>query len=117
MIGDARAFLDPIYSSGLFLALASAEMAAECVHLALESNDVSATVLGRFEPELAAGVGVIWRLIHAFYDPEFSFRKFVERFPKQRGALVDCLTGDVLNKDFSEFIQALAQMTPPPILL
>jgi len=117
MIGDARAFLDPIYSSGLFLALASAEMAAECVHLALESNDVSATVLGRFEPELTAGVGVIWRLIHAFYDPEFSFRKFVERFPKQRGALIDCLIGDVLNKDFSEFIQALAQMTPPPILL
>ena len=42
MIGDAAGFLDPIYSSGLFLALASAELAADCVHSALEKDDVSA---------------------------------------------------------------------------
>jgi flavin-dependent dehydrogenase len=114
MIGDARAFLDPIYSSGLFLALASAEVAAQCVHEALEANDLSAARLGRFEPELMAGVEVIRRLIHAFYDPQFSFREFAERFPEQRAALIDCLIGDVLHKDMSPFLEALAQMTPPP---
>ena len=114
MIGDARAFLDPIYSSGLFLALASAELAAKVVHEALEENDVSAHRLGRFEPELSAGVEVIRRLIHAFYDPRFSFRKFTERYPEHRPALIDCLIGDVLNKDMSSFIEALEQMTSPP---
>ena len=114
MIGDARAFLDPIYSSGLFLALASAELAAQCVHEALEVDDLFATRLGRFEPELSAGIEVIHRLIHAFYDPQFSFGKFVERFPEQRPALIDCLIGDVLQKDMCSFIEALAQMTPPP---
>ena len=42
MLGDARAFLDPIYSSGLYLALASAELAADCVCEALAEGDCSA---------------------------------------------------------------------------
>jgi flavin-dependent dehydrogenase len=113
MIGDARAFLDPIYSSGLFLALGSAELAAQCIHDALLAHDVSAARLGRFEPRLRSGVDVIRRLIHAFYDPNFSFKQFVDRFPEQRAALIDCLVGNVL-KDMRPFTDALSHMTPPP---
>ena len=113
MIGDARAFLDPIYSSGLYLALGSAELAAQCVDDALKNDDVSAARLGAFEPALWKGVDVVRRLIHAFYDPNFSFPKFAERFPEHRAALIDCLVGDVI-KDMSAFTAALAQMTPPP---
>lgn len=112
-IGDARAFLDPIYSSGLFLALASAELAADAIRQALEADDVSAARLGAFESQLMAGVDVVRRLIYAFYDPTFSFGEFVKRFPGQRRALIDCLVGDVL-KDLNAFKAALAQMTPPP---
>ncbi|MDP6504105.1 MAG: NAD(P)/FAD-dependent oxidoreductase [Planctomycetota bacterium] len=113
MLGDARAFLDPIYSSGLFLALASAELAADSIHEAIKLDDLSPSALGSFEPALAEGIEVIRRLIHAFYDPTFSFRKFVESFPRHRGALIDCLVGDVL-KDMSSFKDSLAEMTPPP---
>lgn len=113
MIGDARAFLDPIYSSGLYLALGSAELAAQCIDDALKNNDVSAARLGAFEPALWKGVDVVRRLIHAFYDPNFSFPKFAERFPEHRAALIDCLIGDVI-KDMSAFTAALEQMTPPP---
>ena len=113
MIGDARAFLDPIYSSGLYLALGSAELAAQCIDDALKNNDVSAARLGAFEPALWKGVDVVRRLIHAFYDPNFSFPKFAARFPEHRAALIDCLVGDVI-KDMSAFTAALAQMTPPP---
>jgi flavin-dependent dehydrogenase len=112
-IGDARAFLDPIYSSGLFLALASAELAADSILQAFKANDVSAARLGTFEPRLMAGVDVVRRLIHAFYDTRFSFGEFARRFPEQRRALIDCLVGDVL-KDMSAFEAALEQMTPPP---
>ena len=113
MIGDARAFLDPIYSSGLFLALGSAELAADCIESALTANDFSAARLGAFEPALWDGVDSVRRLIYAFYDPKFSFREFAERFPDQRRSLIDCLVGDVI-KDMSAFKNALAQMTPPP---
>jgi flavin-dependent dehydrogenase len=114
MVGDAAAFLDPIYSSGLYLALASAELAADCVHQSLESGDLSAARLGAFAPRLGAGIEVIWRLINAFYDPNFSFRNFVERFPEHRAALIDCLIGDVINKDMRPFLDALAIVTPAP---
>lgn len=113
MIGDARAFLDPIYSSGLFLALGSAELAAGCIHEALTTGDVSAARLGAFESALWDGVDSVRRLIHAFYDPAFSFGTFIERFPEHRRSLIDCLVGDVV-KDMSAFKRSLAQMTPPP---
>lgn len=114
MVGNSAAFLDPIYSSGLFLAMGSAELAATCIHDALSAGDVSGEKLGAFTTPLWSGIEVIRRLIHAFYDPTFSFRKFVERFPDQRAALIDCLVGDVVEKDMSPFLEALAQMTPPP---
>lgn len=114
MIGDAAAFLDPIYSSGLYLALASAELAADCIHKALSSGDCSAKQLGTHIPSLMAGVEIIRSLIHAFYDETFSFREFVERFPEHKPALIDCLVGDVVNRDLSAFLTALATMTPPP---
>ncbi len=114
MVGDAAGFLDPIYSSGLYLALASAELAAGCIDEGLRSGDLSARRLGAFCGPLWDGVDVIWRLIHAFYEPSFSFRRFVERFPEYRGTLIDCLVGDVVHKDMSGFLEALATMVEPP---
>jgi len=112
MIGDAAAFLDPIYSSGLFLALASAAMAADDAHDALSSGDASAERLGRFVGPFTAGVAVVRRLIDAFYSSEFSFGAFARRFPQHRKALIDCLVGDVVGKDMSEFLGALDKMAP-----
>lgn len=114
MVGDAAGFLDPIYSSGLYLALASAELAAECIHDAIEHGDPSAERLGAYVPRLLKGMGIIRALIHAFYDPKFSFGEFSRRFPQHRAALIDCLVGDVVDRDMSPFLSALAEMTPPP---
>ncbi len=117
MVGDAAGFLDPIYSSGLFLALASAELAAGCVDEGLKQDDLSPQTLGGFTKPLWDGVDVVWRLIHAFYDPTFSFRRFADRFPEHRAALIDCLIGDVVNKDMTSFLDALATMVAPPARL
>lgn len=114
MIGDAAAFLDPIYSSGIFLAVASAELAAGCIHDALNNDDVSASRLGAFAPPLVAGIEVIRHLIHAFYDTSFSFRDFAETYPEHRSALINCLVGDVIEPDMTSFIAALNKVTPPP---
>ncbi len=114
MVGDAAGFLDPIYSSGLFLALASGELAADCIHEALIADDVCAAKLGKFVRPLWEGIEVIHRLIHAFYDPTFSFYQFAETFPDQRAALIDCLVGDVVGKPMGPFLEALEKMTPVP---
>jgi flavin-dependent dehydrogenase len=114
MVGDAAGFLDPIYSSGLFLALASGELAAGCIDDALRADDVSAARLGAFVDPLWRGVEVIHRLIRAFYDPAFSFGAFAKKYPEQRAAIIDCLIGDVVGKDMSSLLEALAEMSPPP---
>ena len=114
MVGDAAGFLDPIYSSGIFLAMGSAVMAADSIHEALAAGDTSARRLGTFVEPLWSGVEVVYRLIQAFYDPGFSFQEFHSRFPEHRAALIHCLIGDVVGRDMGAFLAALATMTPPP---
>ena len=110
MVGDARIFLDPIYSSGVLHAFESGERNALCIHEALATGDLSAETLGAAVPLLDAGTDMFSQLIHAFYDPGFSFRRFLDRYPEQRKALIDCLVGDVF-KDMTSFSQALGEMT------
>src|SRR3989454_12804440 len=43
LIGDAFAFLDPVFSSGVFLALRSGELAADAVDAALTGGNVGAS--------------------------------------------------------------------------
>ncbi len=107
MVGDAAAFLDPIYSSGLYLALGSAELAANSVHRSLVLDDLSPEVLGAHLGPLQEAIDTIKRLIFAFYNPNFNFGDFSRKFPEYRSQLIDCLVGDVLNKDMDAFKAAL----------
>ena len=51
LVGDAFCFLDPMYSSGVYLALKSGEMAADAIIDAIYKEDFSAELLGGFGPE------------------------------------------------------------------
>src|SRR5207248_2749124 len=56
LIGDAFGFLDPLYSSGVLLALKSGELAADAIADGLAKGDVSATQLGRWGDTFNKGV-------------------------------------------------------------
>ena len=88
LVGDAFGFLDPVYSSGLFLALKSGEMAADTINEALEKEDFSAAQLGRFGTDFVAGMEAIRKLVYAFYTKDFSFAKFLKRFPECQQGIV-----------------------------
>lgn len=107
MAGDAFGFLDPIYSSGVFLALASGEMAADAILGALDAGDVSAARLGAFQARYVDGIKSFRRLVYAFYDREFSFARFLARFPECRQSVVEVLVGNVFRKDVSALMEAL----------
>jgi flavin-dependent dehydrogenase len=97
LVGDAFGFIDPIYSTGVFLALKSGEMAADAIHEALGSGDLSGGSLGRFQAELAAGMDVLKQLVHAFYEPTFSFGAFLRVYPHRRQDIVNMLVGKVFD--------------------
>jgi flavin-dependent dehydrogenase len=113
MAGDAFGFLDPVFSSGVMLALKSGVAGADAIKAAFDSRDFSA---GRFEEYsrlMREGLENMRKLVYAFYDPNFSFRDLTDRHPELAGAVTDCLSGDV-NKDFSALFAAVGEFTPVP---
>jgi flavin-dependent dehydrogenase len=105
--GDAGGFIDPIYSTGVFVALKSGEMVADAICAGLEKDDVSATTLGAFEPELREAMRAMSQLVFAFYTPTFSFAKFLEAHPDCQGQLVDLLMGNVFRRPVDGLLAAL----------
>jgi flavin-dependent dehydrogenase len=95
LVGDAFGFIDPIYSSGVFLALKSGELAADAIIDGLSRNDISARQLSRWCDDFTAGVAWIRKLVDAFYTKEFSFGAFMREHPHLAGSLTDLLVGRV----------------------
>lgn len=107
LAGDAFGFLDPIYSSGVFLALKSGELAADTTLAALEEDDVSEASLRRHEGEYVRGMEALKKLVRAFYDPSFSFAGFLKRHPEHREPVIDLLVGNVYRKNVDGLLEAL----------
>lgn len=95
-IGDAFGFLDPLYSSGVMLALRSGEVAADAIVEGLKSGDLSAAQLGKWGPDFHKGVDRMRRLVCEYYDG-FSFGNFVRHNPHLRGTITDLLIGDLFT--------------------
>ena len=115
LVGDAGGFIDPVYSTGVFLALKSGEMAADAIHEAIEAGDLSGERLGCFADEYRAGVEALRTLVYAFYRPDFSFARFLERYPECRGELVDMLVGNVYDKPVDRIQRALRETLAEPV--
>ena len=113
LIGDAFAFLDPVFSSGVFLALQSGELAAEAVDAALTAGDYSAQRFVEYGEQMCRGIEAMRRLVYAFYDQAFSFRVFVDRYPRLAGDLTDCLMGR-LFVDFNPLFEAVEEFAQVP---
>ncbi len=113
LVGDAFCFLDPVFSSGLMLALKSGVMAADAVHEALVARDFSPGRFATYGRDLRFGIENMRKLVYAFYDPEFSFKKVIDKYPDMGGLITDCLSGDV-TKDFSTLWTAISEFAPLP---
>ncbi|HKW98429.1 MAG TPA: NAD(P)/FAD-dependent oxidoreductase [Bryobacteraceae bacterium] len=113
LAGDAFAFLDPVFSSGVFLALRSGEMAADAVHAALNVGDFSASRFSRYGMELCQGIEAMRKLVYAFYEQAFSFSAFVNQYPHLKGDVTDCLIGN-LFRDFDPLFSAVAKFAKIP---
>jgi flavin-dependent dehydrogenase len=113
LVGDAFAFLDPVFSSGVMLALKSGTMSGEEVHKAIIERDFSAERFANYGRYMREGVENMRRLVYAFYHPKFSFRTLTDKYPDATGSVTDCLSGDV-NKDFSVLWRQIEEFLPLP---
>ena len=105
LVGDAFGFLDPLYSSGVLLALKSGQLAADAITEGFQKNDLSAAQLGQWGPVFNEGVDRMRRLVCEYYEG-FSFGKFVKNYPHLRNTITDLLIGDL-------FTDRVDQVWPP----
>jgi flavin-dependent dehydrogenase len=112
MIGDAYAFLDPLYSSGVLLALRSGEMAADAIVEGLAAGDTSGAQLGRWQTTYDQGVDRMRRLVCEYYDG-FSFGAFVRSYPDLRGTVTDLLIGDLFTDRVDKVWAPMESLYPP----
>jgi flavin-dependent dehydrogenase len=117
IIGDAYGFLDPIYSSGVLLALKMAELAADAIHDAFRHDDFSAERLGQFQEKLDRGIESMRKLVYAFYNDGFSFAQFLRKYPEHRVSIINLLIGDVFKEGVDEVYGPMSEFAeiPPPL--
>ena len=113
LVGDAFAFLDPVFSSGVMLALKSGVLAGDAVHAALQADDLSPERFADYGRMLRQGVESMRKLVYAFYDPNFSFKDVVMRYPEAGAELTDCLSGD-LDKDYTPLWNRIREFVELP---
>ena len=107
LVGDAFGFIDPVYSSGVFLALKSGEFAADAIHEGLSANDVSGERLSAWHSVYSQGVDHFRQLVYAFYARDFSFGDFLREHPQFKTNLVDILIGDVFKPGVGDMFAAI----------
>jgi flavin-dependent dehydrogenase len=112
LIGDAFGFLDPLYSSGVLLALKSGELAADAIVEGFAKGDTSAAQLGKWGPAFNEGVDRMRRLVCEYYDG-FSFGKFVKQYPHLRGTITDILIGDLFTDRVDQVWTPMESLYPP----
>jgi flavin-dependent dehydrogenase len=117
IIGDAYGFLDPIYSSGVLLALKMAELAADAIHDAFNHDDFSQERLGQYQAKLDRGIESMRKLVYAFYNEGFSFSGFLRKYPDERVHIINLLIGDVFREGVDQVYTPMAEFAeiPPPL--
>lgn len=113
LVGDAYGFLDPVFSSGVMLALKSGTLSAEVVHGCLVDKDYSASRFTEYGKMMIQGIENMRSLVYAFYDLDFSFRQLGDKYPHLLGHVTDCLSGDV-NKSFEELYSRCREFAKMP---
>ena len=113
LIGDAFAFLDPVFSSGVYFALTSGVLGADAVHAALVAGDTSAARFRDYGADMRKRIEPMRRLVYAFYDTGFRFGQFLKEYPDERASVTGVLTGD-LTQDFDPFFDKVGKYAYVP---
>ena len=111
LVGDAFGFLDPLYSSGVLLALKSGDMAADAIVEGLKTGDTSGAQLGKWGACFNEGVDRMRRLVCEYYDG-FSFGGMVRTYPHLQGTLTDLLIGDLFTDRVDQVWGPLESLYP-----
>jgi flavin-dependent dehydrogenase len=98
LVGDAFAFLDPVFSSGVYLAMSGAEQAADVVDAALREPARESSLLRKLEKRQRAGMARFSFFIYRFNGPimQQMFRAPRNTWQLEQG-VISMLAGDLFD--------------------
>ena len=71
LAGDAAGFIDPVFSTGVFLAISSGEQCADAIHAALQKPSRASQLFARYEKRHNRVMDLYLRFVTAWYQHEF----------------------------------------------
>jgi flavin-dependent dehydrogenase len=96
LLGDAYAFVDPVFSSGVFIAMRSAELAADAVEACLDQPAIANKVFRAYQRRVDFIISRFTWFIYRFNAPALRNLFMAPReFLRVRGAVISLLVGDV----------------------
>jgi hypothetical protein len=99
LVGDAAAFIDPIFSTGVYVATVGGLKAAEQIAAVLSGKLTPARARKHYIAHLDGGTKVFFRLIRQYYDHSFRELFLNGDGPHQmRGAVLAALAGHVFPR-------------------
>ena len=106
LVGDAYAFLDPVFSSGVLLALKSGVMVGDVISETLKTNTLCVESFNGYTTTINNSIENMRKLVHAFYNVNISFKDIITQYPWAIDEITDCLSGD-LDRDYSKLWEIL----------
>jgi len=97
LVGDAARFVDPVFSSGVSVAMESAKRAADAIIAALNRKDVRASAFADYERAMRSGVDIWREFILLYYRLPQLFFDLISH-PDSRSQLTRLLQGDVYDR-------------------
>jgi flavin-dependent dehydrogenase len=96
LVGDAAAFVDPLFSTGVLFAVYGARFAAQHLDAALTDGDFTAQRFSRYQEQCTAGMDIFKSLVHEFYSE--NLRRLLlssAENPTMCSVITSMLAGDV----------------------
>ena len=103
LVGDAAGFVDPLFSTGVFLAMSGGSLAARLLDAILREPQREQELLARYDEVYKNFLGVVVSFVHYFYDASKEKEKYWEHARK----LVDPLEEMSARQDFIYLISGL----------
>jgi flavin-dependent dehydrogenase len=100
LAGDAAGFIDPVFSSGVYVALLSGELAADALNLVLDRPQKRAKAFGYYERRVGRVLDIYLRWASAWYTQEFVE---VFLYPKEIFELVPTVSAVLSGNEVRDF--------------
>lgn len=98
LVGDAFAFIDPVFSTGVYLAMTMAFLGADAVEACLRAPRSAARILRRYEAEARRGLAAFTWYIYRIREPAFRNLFMSPRnYLRMEEAVLSLLAGDIFG--------------------